>query len=237
MPTIPSWGYNGNARRYWDFYYGAAPGGELERQIHHYGSGINAIPVLTAYRQDPDDYYLLRVGYAGTMAPLCNIDQDGFAAAAFHSSPSRMRWDAYSGDYGPNFFGHAVDTATYVIDHPEFGWLAFGGNLKAGGKWVKVQPLDSFRQRIYITPLGLWLTLDAGTFDALQINTKSHLVRVGFSPAMSYTAQAVLNIDQPARLPGVGAYHPVQSLTNIRDAFEIPLGKSGVTWIELTDQK
>ena len=44
MPTVPNWGYNGNARRYWDFYYGAAPGGQLERQIHHYGSGINAIP-------------------------------------------------------------------------------------------------------------------------------------------------------------------------------------------------
>ena len=79
MPTIPDWGYNGNARRYWDFYYGAAPGGELERQIHHYGSGINAIPVLGEL---PDRarviIYLLRVGYAGTMAPLSNIDPDGF---------------------------------------------------------------------------------------------------------------------------------------------------------------
>ena len=48
MPTLPHWGYNGNARRYWDFYYGAAPGGTTERQLHHYGSGINAIPVLGA---------------------------------------------------------------------------------------------------------------------------------------------------------------------------------------------
>ena len=58
MPTLPSWGYNGNARRYWDFYYGAAPGGEQERQIHHYGSGINAVPVLSAFRSHPDDLYL-----------------------------------------------------------------------------------------------------------------------------------------------------------------------------------
>ena len=49
MPTVPNWGYNGNARRYWDFYYGAAPGGRQERQIHHYGSGINAIPMLTEF--------------------------------------------------------------------------------------------------------------------------------------------------------------------------------------------
>ncbi len=49
MPTVPHWGYNGNARRYWDFFYGAAPGGTTERQIHHYGSGLNAIPVLAQY--------------------------------------------------------------------------------------------------------------------------------------------------------------------------------------------
>ena len=48
MPTVPHWGYNGNARRYWDFFYGAAPGGTTERQIHHYGSGLNAIPALRA---------------------------------------------------------------------------------------------------------------------------------------------------------------------------------------------
>src|SRR5262249_37577669 len=27
MPSIPHWGYNGSARRFWDFFYGAAPGG------------------------------------------------------------------------------------------------------------------------------------------------------------------------------------------------------------------
>ncbi|HKP67944.1 MAG TPA: DUF5695 domain-containing protein, partial [Pyrinomonadaceae bacterium] len=64
MPSIPHWGYNGNARRYWDFLY-AAKLQRIERQIHHYGSGLNAIPVLSEYRSHPDDEYLLRVGYAG----------------------------------------------------------------------------------------------------------------------------------------------------------------------------
>src|SRR5258708_2134176 len=59
-PTIPHWGYNGSARRYWDFLY-AAKYSRIERQLHHYGSGINAIPVLAAYREHPDDFYLLRV--------------------------------------------------------------------------------------------------------------------------------------------------------------------------------
>jgi hypothetical protein len=235
MPTVPNWGYNGDARRYWDFYYGAAPGGRLERQISHYGSGINAIPVLTNYRQNPGDYYLLRIGYAGTMQPLCNIDQDGFAAAAFHSAPWLMRWDTYSGDYGPNFFGHAVDTATYIVDHPEFGWLAFGGNVKVSGDWVKVQPLDSFRQRIYVAPCGLWLTLDVGTFDNVEVNTKTHIVRVGLSAATTAAPKALLRVAQTAKLPDIGTYHPAEKFMVERDAFDVPLKKTGTTWVTLTD--
>ena len=231
MPLVPNWGYNGNARRYWDFYYGAAPGGQLERQIHHYGSGINAIPVLAAYRERPDDFYLLRLGYAGTMAPLSNIDPDGFAAAAFHSSPALMKWDAYSGDYGPNFFGHAVNTATYVVNHPVFGWLALGGNLKVSGNSVRVQPLDSFRRRVYLAPVGLWLTLDAGTFENVEFNEKTHAVRLELSSKNSFTPVARLRIEQPAKIsPG---YRPRKSFLNERDAFTIPL-KDGVTRVELS---
>jgi hypothetical protein len=234
MPAIPNWGYNGNARRYWDFYYGAAPGGQLERQIHHYGSGINAIPVLAAYRERPDDFYLLRVGYAGTMAPLSNIDRDGFAAAAFHSAPSRMRWDTYSGDYGPNFFGHAINTATYVVNHPEFGWLAFGGNVKSAGDSATVQPLDSFRQRIYIAPLGLWLKLDAGKFESVELNAKTHLVKLQLSPASEFTKEARLRIEQPAKISGVGTFRPREKFEDDRDAFTIPLSEKS-TRIELSD--
>jgi Family of unknown function (DUF5695) len=31
------------------------------------------------------------------------------ASVAFHSFPSTLKWDPYSGDYGPNFFGHAFN--------------------------------------------------------------------------------------------------------------------------------
>lgn len=235
MPMVPNWGYNGDARRYWDFYYGAAPGGRLERQISHYGSGINAIPLLTAYRQRPDDFYLLRVGYAGTMQPLCNIDPDGFAAAAFHSAPWLMRWDTYSGDYGPNFFGHALNTATYVVDHPEFGWLAFGGNVKVIGNHVTIQPLDSFRRRIYLAPLGLWLTLDAGKFQRIELNSRTHAITIELSPADEFTRRAFLRVEQPAKIAGVGTFRPRARFMTERGAFVIPLAVESGTWVELNE--
>ena len=49
---------------------------------------------------DPTDLYLLRVGFGGISGTLTNVDQGGFAAAAFHSFPETLAWDAYSGDYG-----------------------------------------------------------------------------------------------------------------------------------------
>ncbi len=234
MPTVPNWGYNGSARRYWDFIYGAsAKYSRIERQLHHYGSGINAIPVLSEYRDHPDDFYLLRIGYGGTMGAITNIDEEGFASAAFHAFPDMLRFDPLSGDYGPNFFGHALNTAAYLVDHPEFGWVAFGGNVKSAGNTVTLTPVDSFRSRVYISSLGLWLTLDAGKFQTVELNTETGALRIGLDPADTYTASARLRIEQPAQIQAVGKYHLTKQLPIERDASVVPLGKQ-ITWIELS---
>lgn len=223
-PAIPHWGYNGSARRYWDFIF-AAKDRRLERQLHHYGSGLNAIPLLTEYREHPDDFYLLRVGYGGTLGALTDIDQDGFASAAFHGFPDMLKADPLSGDYGPNFFGHAWNTATYVVDHPQFGWLAFGGNIRTDGDLIKVIPLDSFRTRVYFASLGLWLTLDSGNFEGVELNSKTGVVSLRLSAATPFTSAARLRLEQPAR-SGHLIYSPVKELVSERGAWVVPLGKA-----------
>src|SRR3546814_556491 len=97
-PTIPSWAYNGNARRYWDFLYGGKYA-RIERQIHHYGSALNAVPLFDAFRRDPADLPLLRGAYGGMMGGINNIDQEGFSSAAFHSWTEIMKWNHYNGAY------------------------------------------------------------------------------------------------------------------------------------------
>jgi len=204
MPTVAHWGYNGNARRYWDFLYGGKLS-RIERQLHHYGSGMNALPVLSEFRSHPDDTYLLRVGYGGMMGPLSNIDQEGFASAAFHSFPSTLKWDAYSGDYGPNFLGHALNVGCYVVNDPALGWQAFGGALTQKGSTITVEPQDSLHQRVFIAPLKLWLTLDAGQFAQVTLDTKTKQVTLAFAPT---TERALLRID--------GAYRPTKPLPTER---------------------
>jgi hypothetical protein len=231
-PSIPHWGYNGSARRYWDFIF-AAKDRRLERQLHHYGSGLNAIPVLAEYREHPQDFHLLRVGYGGTMGALTDIDQEGFASAAFHGFPDMLKPDPLSGDYGPNFFGHAWNTATYIVNHPEFGWIAFGGNVKTQGKVVTVTPRDSFRARVYIASLGLWLTLDAGKFESIEVNPSTGRVRVELARATEATPTGLLRIEQPAKVNGVSSYRPVPPLQSQRGAYVVPLQKE-TTWLEVT---
>jgi hypothetical protein len=224
-PTVPHWGYNGNARRYWDFLYGGKLS-RIERQLHHYGSGLNAIPLLTEFRQHPDDLYLLRVGYGGTMGALSNIDPEGFASAAFHSFPSTLKWDAYSGDYGPNFFGHAYNTGTYVVETKDFGWQAFGGELAREKGRVVVRPLDSFRQRVFLAPAGLFLTLDAGTFESVAFDPKAGTVRVTLSPAAAETPNARLRWETTA--PGKMEYTLEGTYRQDADAATVPLGGTPV---------
>jgi hypothetical protein len=235
MPSIPHWGYNGNARRFWDFFYGAAPGGTTERQIHHYGSGLNAIPVLSAFRDNPEDLHLLRVGYAGAMGGLSNIDREGFAGTAFHSFPQNMRWDTYSGDYGPNFFGVAVNAATYLIQDAEFGWQAFGGNVRVDGDRIRLKPLDAFRRRVFIAPENLWLELDAGAFDAIELNVRTRALRVGLSKADLYTPVARLRLEQTAGSAGARRYRTKQGFPTERGALTIPL-KGSTLWVDLAGE-
>lgn len=222
MPTVPHWGYNGSARRYWDFLYGGKLS-RIERQLHHYGSGLNAIPVLSAYRNQPADLYLLRVGYGGLMGSIANITQDGFGPSAFHSYPSTLKIDGLSGDYGPNFFGYAVNSATYIIHDKNFGWLAFGGNLEKNKETIKVELTTASKSRIFIAPGNLWLTLDAGTFKTITYNTATGKVSITLDAGNAHTPKAYLRIRQPDKS---SQYKLKQDLVTERGTYVIPLGKT-----------
>lgn len=215
MPTMPHWAYNGNARRYWDFLYGGKAGktSRIERQIHHYGSSLNAIPVLSQYRKTPEDFYLLKVGYGGLLGGISNITREGFGPAAFHSFPSTLAIDGISGDYGSGFYGYAVNSATYLVHNEILGWLVFGGNMDKKGDTIAVDLTTAAKSRIFLAPENLWLTLDAGTFKKISYNTQNGEVSLTLNGKTEYAPIAYLRVDGPLKLP----------YKKIRGAYEIKL--------------
>ena len=218
MPTMPHWGYNGNARRYWDFLYGGKAGetSRVERQIHHYGSSLNAIPVLSHYRKDPEDLYLLKVGYGGLLGGISNITQDGFGPAAFHSYPSTLKIDGISGDYGSGFYGYAVNTSSYLTKDEDMGWLAFGGNLSQKEAFIELEPTTAARSRVFIAPKKLWLTLDAGSFKKVVYNNKTGDVTLTLDSKGTHVPYAYLRVE------GMDVDLPYKK---VRGAYQIELGK------------
>ncbi|KAH1633752.1 hypothetical protein KXX39_009025 [Aspergillus fumigatus] len=225
MPTVSHWGWNGNARRYWDFIY-AGKLQRIERMIHHYGSSLNAIPLLTQFRQQPKDTYLLRVGYGGVSGPLTNIRQDGSMYNAFHSFPDTLVGDDYSGDYGPNFLGVMLASATYVVDDPDLGLVAYGGNLAVDGQVVTVQPRDAVRQRIYISSMGVYIVVSSGWIDQCSFaRANAKQVTLQLVPGPSKATSAIVWVENP----GSSTQYKVTSQAKaMRGGWQVQLANVGV---------
>ncbi|EXF74079.1 hypothetical protein CFIO01_13716 [Colletotrichum fioriniae PJ7] len=173
-PNVPHWGWNGNAHRYWDFDV-AGKLRRLERQIHHYGSALNSQVLLSAFRDDPSDSYLLRTGHGGSFAPLSSINEAGCPSAGFHSFPDTLQWDGFTADYGPGFLGMALNTGTYVAEDEQLGLVAYGGEISIDGSNVMVEPRDPVRKRVFIGPLAVLITVDVGVIEqfSYDVNAKS----------------------------------------------------------------
>lgn len=207
----------------------------IERQIHHYGSGLNALPLLTEFMSSPTDYHLLRVGYAGISGALSSIDEEGFASASFHSFADTLHWDAYSGDYGPNFSGHAIGTGTYIVNHPDFGWQAFGGSLVSSSDTsVEVNIRDDGRRKIFIAPFAALLVLDAGAFDSVTFDPSTGSVEVTILDAPAGVSGAAaapsgrLVISQTAT-SDIGVLSPTDSLEVDAGAYVVPFADGSAT--------
>ncbi|KAI7237021.1 hypothetical protein KC330_g3450 [Hortaea werneckii] len=182
MPTIAHWAYNGNARRWWDFDV-AGKLSRIERQIHHYASPLNAVPLLDSYtRSAGASFYDLRVGYAGWSGALSNINRDGFGSQAFHAWPQTLAWDGYSSDYGAGLSGHMVYSMCVLVDDPDFGLVAMMGNIKDRQSTgvTHVVPRDTVRRRVYVAPVGLQVRASAGEISSFSYDRQTGAVIVDF---------------------------------------------------------
>ena len=157
------------------------------------------------------------------MGPLSNIDEKGFASAAFHSFPDKMMFDPYTGDYGPNFFGHAVNTGTFLVHDDAMGWICFGGNVEERQGVVHATVLDSSRDRLFIAPLGLWITLDAGHLVSVEFDPAKRTVRLHLAPASASMPNARLRLAQTSTQSGVHTWTLTSKAAGDAGANVIPL--------------
>jgi hypothetical protein len=126
----------------------------------------------------------------------------------------------------------------YIINHPDLGWQAYGGNVVSSSSTsVVVQVRDSVRRRIFIAPIAALLTLDAGAFADITFNpsTKSAVVTIAESVGAGAAApRGRLVIEKTATISGVTILKPSTSLAVEAGAFTIPFtsGSATVTLVQ-----
>lgn len=197
----------------------------IERMIHHYGSGLNALPLLSQFRQTPDDTYLLRVGYGGITGPLSNIRQDGSMYNAFHSFPDTLRGDDYSGDYGPNFLGMMIGSGVYVVHDPDVGLVTYGGNMDVSSGSVTVQPRDAVRRRIYVAQMGVYVTISVGQIEEFSFDISDLTsLKLRVVPGPAKASSTIVWVETPGT---ANKYVVSGKAETQRGGWEIELGSAG----------
>ncbi|KAJ5568722.1 hypothetical protein N7450_011208 [Penicillium hetheringtonii] len=209
MPTVSHWGWNGNARRYWDFMWAS---------MHSLYSLNSAKP--------PQDTYLLRAGYGGITGPLSNIRQDGSMYNGFHSFPDTLRGDDYSGDYGPNFLGLILGSASYTVEDPDVGLVTYGGNMAVSGNTVTVHPRDTVRRRVYIASMGIYVSISAGQIDRYSFDkSDATSLRLHIAPGPAKASDIIVWVESP----GTDAtYAVIKGDEKVRGGWKVKLGSEEV---------
>ena len=243
MRSSATWAYHGGARSWgdlgnngkWMVTAGTASGFET-RGVMHYRSGLNAIPLFETYRAHPGDWELLDVAMGAQSGQMANIDASGAPSMMFHALPHVLEFDPRSGDFGLGFAGYTLEAGAYFVAHPRLGNVCYLCDLvvgagEEGAERVRLEPRDGYRQRVYVEPLGLYLTLDAGTFESLALDFSARRADVTFAPPANatYSKRRLRVIKASQDRPGSG--FELTGAAFVRGAYEIPLATANATLV------
>ena len=198
-----------------------------ERLLQHYRAGLNAIPIIEAFRANPDDAFLLYVamgaltGAYGSILPASHPTSPGAVSMGFHTVPFALEYDPRSGDFGLGFFGVSLEAGSYLVRDAQLpgGWACFMCNLGAAssGHAASFAPADGYHVRAYLEPLGLYLVAQTGAFAGFALDLGARTLRVDFAPAVA--------------APAAPAPHPVAPFSALRLALtKTAAGRPGGGW-------
>lgn len=237
MRSSPTWAYHGGARSWGDLgnngkWMVSSGTGFETRGNMHYRSGLNMIPLIEWYRANPDDLFLLEVSMGAQAGQMANIDEKGAPSMMLHMLPHVLDFDPHSGDFGLGFFGHTLEAGAYLVQDQELGDLCFLCNLiPSNDSRLVFEPRDSYRQRVYLEPLGLYIQADTGSFKSMALDLAAGSLQIEFVEEIAPTFST-----RRLRLDKEAVSRPGQSFRVVepkhahfaRGAYEVPTATMNV---------
>lgn len=125
----------------------------------------------------------------------------------------------------------ALGSGTYVAQHKTFGLLAYGGTItsSAGASSVAVTTQGPVRRKVFIGPLNVLLTTDAGAIESFSYASDGSsisltLTQISGGPSAS---SAVVWVETTSGSAKYMVSSP--AVTQSRQGWPIPLSSSAVT--------
>ena len=60
---------------------------------------------------------------------------------------------------------HTHTTASFLVRHDDLGWLCYFCDVAVSPDALQLTPRDSYRRRVFVAPLGLLASSDAGVLE------------------------------------------------------------------------
>lgn len=234
--TLPHWGFSGTSKDYWDFWYSGKgdAGARLERMLHHYKGAQASFVLLEYFLSRPQDVHVLRAGYAGLIGTMSSILEDGFGSTGFHSRPDYWNWDPLSGDTGTSIAMYMQSARSVVLNHVSVGgWAGFGAEVNLDGEKLHIVPQDGLRQRLFVAPIGLYVTLRTGKIQSATYDISSHDLDLTLDPATEYVPCAKLEVTTTAWTEAAALYKVQSASGNEPGVAVIKLAARAPTAIKL----
>lgn len=171
---------------------------------------------------------------AGT---LTSINEDGAPSMMLHMLPHVLDFDPHSGDYGLGFFGHTIQAGAYFVNDKILGPMCYlcdfiNGRPKSANladEAILLAPRDSFRQRMFIEPLALYLTLDTGLFEKFAVDLRGKTITIWFATSENEGEHTTfdtrrLHVEKTSDSRPGKNFRPLSSkpIASVRGAFVLP---------------
>jgi hypothetical protein len=118
-----------------------------------YTTPMNSRCLLDAY-EDNSNYLLLRIGYAGILAPWSQVYPSGEACTGPNWSPDGSPGSyfnpAWSNEFGIGLYADLHALKAYVVEDPDFGLIGYGCAVSKRNNLYIVTPAKGIDSRIFI---------------------------------------------------------------------------------------
>lgn len=158
---------------------------------------------------------------------------DGAASMAWHGSQQVLARDKTSCDFGVGFYGHAVNSGSFLVD----GRCYLCDLTRVSANASVVVPRDSFRRRLYVASLSLDVILETGEIINATVWSGGAGI-VLHVRAIAQADSARVRLSCPASSAALVAecrrWQVRGHTALVRGAAEVPISTTGVTTVTLS---